>query len=422
MKILVIGSGGREHALVWKLRSSRHATKIWCAPGNAGIATIAECIPIDVSDTASLARFAKEQQINLTVVGPEAPLALGIVNLFRNEGLKIFGPTQEAAVLETSKAFTKEFCRRHAIPQADYAIFSDRMRARLYIRSKKLPIVIKADGLAQGKGVVVARTWDEAVQGLEQLHSAGLGKCIVIEDYLEGVEASFMAVCDGLHVVPLAGAKDHKRAFDGDLGPNTGGMGAFSPHPLIDEKMSQTILEEIIFPAIHGMNSEGRPFTGILYAGLMIQKGRIKLLEFNVRLGDPEAQVILTRLQTDLVELFEGALNGNLSTFNPQWDPRSALCVVMASGGYPDNYRKGEIIHGLKGLRAHEDLHIFHSGTRLENGQWLTGTGRVLGITALGKDLDEARRRTYEMVSQIEWEGCFYRKDIGRGYGGTIIL
>lgn len=408
MNLLVIGSGGREHALVWKLAASPQVKKIYCAPGNAGIATQAECVDIEAADVARLLGFAKENRIDLTIVGPEAALAAGVVDTFKKEHLPIFGPTLEAAKLETSKIYTKEFCDRYKIPQAGYKTFTNREEAQAHAKNHSYPLVVKADGLAQGKGVTVCQNKAEALQAIQSLDK------IVIEDFLKGEEASFIAVVDGNHILPLASAKDYKCQLDGDRGPNTGGMGAYSPSPLITRAIYEKIMETIMIPAVRAMVTEGFPFVGFLYAGLMIAKGEPKLLEFNVRLGDPEAQAILPRLRTDLVEIFQKALDGRLNEVELSWETNAACCVVMASQGYPGTYEKGMPVQGLKEAAELPNTLVFHAGTRPQNGQVVTSGGRVLGVTALGKNVAEASQKAYTAAEKISWKGSFYRKDIGR--------
>lgn len=418
MNILVIGSGGREHALVWKLAQSKKIKKIFCAPGNAGIQAQAECVPIRATETQKLVSFALEQKIDWTVVGPEAPLAEGIVDTFKKNRLRIFGPTQAAAQLESSKIYTKEFCTRYQIPQANYKVFAKVSEAKAHVQNQPYPLVIKADGLAEGKGVVVCQNREEAIAALNSFmvekKFGEAGQKIVIEEFLEGEEASFIAVVDGNHILPLASSKDHKRLGEGNLGPNTGGMGAYSPSPLMTAAVYEKTMEKIMIPAVRGMVTEGFPFVGFLYAGLMIVKGEPKLLEFNVRLGDPEAQVILPRLKTDLVEILEMALQGRLNEVTPSWETRVAACIVMASQGYPGEYQRGFPIQGLADAASLSDVLVFHAGTRGEKEKVVTHGGRVLGVTALGDDLTAARARAYEAVAKISWQGCCYRKDIGR--------
>ena len=414
----MVGSGGREHALVWKLSQSPKKPRVYCAPGNAGIANQARLVPIAATDVEGLLKFALSEEIDLTLVGSEAPLALGIVDTFKKNHLKIFGPQKEAARLESSKVFAKEFCLRHEIPQAGYAIFDNLEEAKKQVGASAFPLVIKADGLAAGKGVVVAQNKMEALGALEEMlvknRFGSAGRKVVVEEFLQGEEASFIAVCDGNHVLPLASAKDHKRLLEGNLGPNTGGMGAFSPSPLVTSDVYEKVMETIMLPAVQGMVTDGIPFVGFLYAGLMICGGEPKLLEFNVRLGDPEAQAILFRLKTDLIDVVEAALAGRLNETHLSWETKASACIVMASKGYPEKSESGFAIEGLEGVMDIKDLFVFHSGTALKDHRLVTAGGRVLGVTALGKDLPVALDLAYEGVLKISWPGCQYRKDIGR--------
>lgn len=418
MKILVTGSGGREHALIWKLKQSARVEEIWCAPGNAGISRDASCVSIPADDIPGLVGFAREKDIDITVVGPEVPLVAGIVDAFKRANLKIFGPTKEAAVLEGSKAFMKEFCRRYDIPTAASKTFSDAESAKKYLNEQSLPVVIKADGLAAGKGVSICRTYEEACAAVDAamvLRRFGdAGRFIVVEDYLEGEEASFIAVCDGNHILPLAGSQDHKAVFDGDTGPNTGGMGAISPAAVLSPQLTAQVMERIMIPACRGMVTEGMPFVGVLYAGLMIKDGEPKVLEFNVRFGDPETQALIVRLKSDLVDVIEAAISGTLNKVHLVWDPRPSVCVVMVSGGYPGEYEKGHVISGLVEACELSDIFVFHAGTKKDNGTVLTDGGRVLGVTALGSDMPSAISKAYEAVGKIRWDGVHFRRDIGR--------
>ena len=411
MKILVIGNGGREHALAWKLARSARVSRVYVAPGNAGTALDEGCVNVDISAIPDLIEFAKNESIALTVVGPEAPLAAGVVNEFRAEGLKIFGPTKAAAQLESSKAFAKSFMMRHGIPTAAYGEFEDRESAHAYVEAQGAPIVIKADGLAAGKGVVVAMSTEEAHAAIDYLLSDG-GR-LVIEEYLEGEEASFIVMVDGKNVLPFVTSPDHKRLLDGDMGPNTGGMGAYSPAQIITPSIHARVMREIIQPVVRGMAQEGTIFTGFLYAGLMIDKdGNPKTLEFNCRMGDPETQPIMMRLKTDLSLLIEHGINGTLDRIEAEWDRRSALGVVIAAQGYPESPRRGDPISGLP--RNEEDFHVFHAGTKLdENRQVVTAGGRVLCVTALGDSVKIAQRRAYQVAEGISFEGCQMRRDIG---------
>jgi phosphoribosylamine--glycine ligase len=416
MKLLVIGSGGREHAIAWKLAQSPKVQKVFVAPGNGGTATESGLENLPVSDFSQLISFCKKEQIHLTVVGPEAPLAAGVVDAFQQAGLKIFGPVKAAAQLEASKDFAKKFMARHGLPTARYATFSDAAQARAYVEKEGAPIVIKADGLAAGKGVVVAMTVAEAKAAIDLMllenKLGDAGARVVIEEFLDGEEASFIVMADGAHTLPLATSQDHKRLRDGDQGPNTGGMGAYSPAPVVTPKLHARVMREIIQPAIAGMAKDGTPYTGFLYAGLMIDKaGNPKTLEFNCRLGDPETQPILMRLKSDLVQLIEHALEGTLDKAAADWDRRTALGVVLAAGGYPDEPRKGDAITGLG--KAAEDCRVFHAGTKLEGKRVLTNGGRVLCVTALGDSLKMARARAYEVADGIKFEGLQYRRDIG---------
>jgi phosphoribosylamine--glycine ligase len=416
MKLLVIGSGGREHALAWKLAQSPRVQKVFVAPGNGGTATEIGLENIEITSVPELIGFAKKEQIHLTVVGPEAPLAAGIVDAFQGAGLKIFGPSRAAAQLEASKDFAKQFMQRHGLPTAKHATFAAAAEAKAYVEKQGAPIVIKADGLAAGKGVVVAATVAEAKAAIDMMlvqnKLGDAGARVVIEEFLEGEEASFIVMADGAHALPLATSQDHKRLKDGDQGPNTGGMGAYSPAPVVTPQLHARVMREIIQPAIAGMARDGTPYSGFLYAGLMIDKaGNPKTVEFNCRLGDPEAQPILLRLKSDLLALVEHALEGTLDRAAADWDRRSALGVVLAAGGYPDEPRKGDEIHGLP--RATEDCRLFHAGTKLENKRCVTNGGRVLCVTALGDSLKMARARAYAAVESIRFEGMQFRKDIG---------
>jgi len=415
MKVLVIGSGGREHALAWKLAQSAKISDIIIAPGNAGTAKENKCrnVPIKADDIQALLHLAQTENVALTVVGPEVPLVAGIVDLFTAHGLRIFGPTKSAAQLEGSKAFAKAFLIRHNIPTAHYAVFNELNSALDYVRTHGAPIVIKADGLAAGKGVVVAMTLNEAEEALHAMLSVSSSSQVVIEDYLSGEEASFIIISDGKTALPLATSQDHKRVGEGDTGANTGGMGAYSPAPVVTPEVHNRIMQSIIQPTLSGMAADGIPFTGFLYAGLMIDDtGLPKVIEFNVRLGDPETQPILMRLQSDLVELIEAALDGKLNTIEAQWNPQPALGVVMAAKPYPQTPITGELILGLDNLP--EIAKVFHAGTAFnENNQIISAGGRVLCVTALGEDIAQAQHNAYTGVSAIDWPHAFYRKDIG---------
>ncbi|HKJ77024.1 MAG TPA: phosphoribosylamine--glycine ligase, partial [Gammaproteobacteria bacterium] len=419
MKVLVIGGGGREHALAWKAAQSAEVETVLVAPGNAGTAREPklENVAADPADVAAMVALARERGVDLTIVGPEAPLVAGVVDAFAEAGLACFGPTAAAAQLEGSKAFSKAFLARHGIPTAAYGEFTDPDEAAAYIRERGAPIVVKADGLAAGKGVVVARETAEAEQAVRDMLAGNAfgeaGSRVVVEEYLTGEEASFICMVDGEHVLPLASSQDHKPAYDGDAGPNTGGMGAYSPAPVVTEALHARILEEVIRPTVRGMAADGHPYTGFLYAGLMIDgDGNPRVLEYNCRFGDPETQPILMRLRSDLVALCRAGVEGRLDGIEAEWDPRAALGVVMAAGGYPGGNRKGDPIAGLEGLDS-EDLKVFHAGTREEDGQVVTAGGRVLCVTALGGSVAAARDRAYEGVGAIRWEGVHYRTDIG---------
>lgn len=419
MKVLIIGNGGREHALAWKVVQSPSVSKVFVAPGNAGttLEKNLENINIKATDIDGLLAFAQKEGIALTIVGPEAPLVIGIVDRFRLAGLKIFGPTQAAAQLEGSKAFTKDFLARHHIPTAEYQNFTEIEPALAYLRKKGAPIVVKADGLAAGKGVIVAMTLKEAENAVHDMLSGNVfgeaGHRVVIEEFLDGEEASFIVMVDGKNVEPMATSQDHKRVGDGDTGLNTGGMGAYSPAPIVTNEVFKRVMEQVIYPTVNGMAAEGNTYTGFLYAGLMIDKqGNPKVIEFNCRFGDPETQPIMMRLQSDLVELCLAAIDGKLDMISSQWDERPSLGIVLAAGGYPGDYKTHDEITGLPTQEA-TDCKVFHAGTILENGKIYTNGGRVLCVTALGKTVSEAQTYAYKQAKSIHWDGCFYRHDIG---------
>ena len=415
MKLLVIGSGGREHALAWRLAQNAKVSRVYAAPGNAGTAREEGLVNVTLTSIAALIEFAKHEAIGMTIVGPEAPLAAGIVDQFQAAGLKIFGPSKASAQLESSKDFAKQFMVRHKIPTSKYASFTDGDAARAYVRVQGAPIVVKADGLAAGKGVVVAMTIDEALAAIDLMLGTAANRVegrVVIEEFMQGEEASFICLCDGKNALPFASSQDHKRIFDGDQGPNTGGMGAYSPAPVVTPDVHARAMREIIYPTLRGMASEGAPFVGFLYAGLMIDaEGRPRVVEFNARLGDPETQPILMRLKTDLLFLFEAALAGKLDTIEAEWDRRAALGVVMAAANYPDTPRGGDVITGI--ARASEDAKVFHAGTAVREGNTVTNGGRVLCVTALGDTVKIAQKRAYEMLQPIQFEGAQFRRDIG---------
>ncbi|MFB1011227.1 MAG: phosphoribosylamine--glycine ligase [Thiopseudomonas sp.] len=421
MKILIIGNGGREHALAWKIAQDPRVTNVFVAPGNAGTATEAKCenLNIGVLELDKLADFAEHNQIALTIVGPEAPLVAGVVDAFRARSLPIYGPTQAAAQLEGSKAFTKDFLARHKIPTAGYANFTEVEPALAYVRERGAPIVVKADGLAAGKGVIVAMTLQEAEDAITDMLAGNAfgdaGSRVVIEDFLDGEEASFIVMVDhNGNVLPMATSQDHKRVGDGDTGPNTGGMGAYSPAPVVTDAVYQRVLDQIIYPTVRGMAAEGNVYTGFLYAGLMIDKaGNPQIIEYNCRFGDPETQPIMVRLESSLLLLLEAAMAGALDKIEALWDPRPSLGVVLASGGYPaDDYLKGQVISGLDDA-AQLDGKVFQAGTSLQDGQIINSGGRVLCATALGDSVAEAQANAYKLAEKISWNGCFYRKDIG---------
>ena len=412
MNILILGSGGREHALAWKIAASPLVDQLYCAPGNAGIARDAQCVALDLADHSAIIAFCREHAIELVVVGPEGPLVAGIVDDLEHAGIKAFGPTRAAARLEGSKGFTKDLCREHRIPTADYRRFTSAADAKQYVRSRGAPIVVKADGLAAGKGVVVAQTVAEAESAIDAtLGEAGAG--LVIEQFLTGEEASFFVLCDGSVALPLASAQDHKRAFDGDEGPNTGGMGAYSPAPVMTPELSQRALDEIVLPTIRAMHDLGCPYRGVLYAGLMITADGPKLIEYNARFGDPECQVLMLRLMSDLVPALVAACDGMLKTFDLRWLPEAALTVVMAARGYPGDYAKGSIISGLEQAEKVDGVEIFHAGTRRERANVVANGGRVLNVSALGNSVSEARTRAYAAIDRIRWPEGFCRRDIG---------
>ena len=419
MKLLVIGSGGREHALAWKLARSPRVTRVCVAPGNAGTAMESgvENVPIAADDVAGLLAFAQREAIDLTVVGPEGPLVAGVVDAFAAAGRRCFGPSQAAAQLEGSKAYAKEFLRRHAIPTAAYATFDDLAAALAHVRQRPLPMVIKADGLAAGKGVVIAHQREQAEAALSAMLGEGAfgsaGARVVVEDFLVGEEASFIVMVDGGHILPLATSQDHKARDDGDLGPNTGGMGAYSPAPVVTPDIHARIMTQVIEPTVAALSADGTPYTGFLYAGVMIDvNGAPRVLEFNCRLGDPETQPILMRLRSDLVDLIEAALDGRLDQVHVDWDPRPALGVVLAAGGYPGEYAKGTPIPALP-VAEPPDSKVFHAGTALQDGRVVTAGGRVLCVTALGDSVAQAQRLAYRVVEQVAWAGALYRRDIG---------
>jgi phosphoribosylamine--glycine ligase len=417
MNVLVVGSGGREHALVWKISQSARVKKIYCAPGNAGIKRMAECVDLAVTDIDALLEFARQEKIDLTIVGPESSLAAGIVDRFEEEGLRIFGPRKNAAFLEGSKVFAKEFMEKYAIPTASFKVFADIKKARKYIDQIGAPLVIKADGLAAGKGVIVAGTLKEAKDAVDLIMKdkafGDAGNKVIVEACLQGEEASFIAFTDGKTVLPLPTSQDHKAIFDGDKGPNTGGMGAYSPAPVVTEAIADFVMNKVMLPTIAGMAAEGRPFKGMLYAGLMIAGDKVNVLEFNCRFGDPEAQPLLMRLKSDVVDIFEAVIDGCLDAVEIKIDPRPTVCVVMSSGGYPGSYKTGMVINGLARAAKVTGVQVFHAGTAIKNKRTVTAGGRVLGVTAVGKTLAKAIEQAYKAVDCIQWTGCYCRRDIG---------
>ena len=417
-KVLVVGSGGREHALCWKLAQSPKVSQVFCAPGNAGIGMHAECVDIAASDVEALAEFAKKESVYLTVVGPEDPLARGIVDHFKAEGLRIFGPSRDAAAIEASKVFTKELLSKAGIPTGFFKVFTDADEAMAYIEEVGTPVAVKAEGLAAGKGVILAHNLDEARQAvdliLKERAFGDAGNRLIVEEFLEGEEASFMAITDGRTVLPLATSQDHKAVFDGDKGPNTGGMGAYSPAPVVGPALFSEIMDSIIIPTVQAMEKDGRPYSGVLYGGLMIRDGRPLVLEYNCRFGDPECQPIMMRMKSDLFEVIDAAVDGRLDEIEIKWDDRAAVCVELASGGYPGSYEKGKRLYGLEDVEEMDDVMVFHAGTAREGDHFVTAGGRVLGVTALGATISEAIDRAYEAVSKISFDGMHYRHDIGR--------
>lgn len=416
MNVLVIGGGGREHAFVWKISQSPLVNKIFCAPGNAGIAQLAECLPIDPADVEALLAAANERKIDLTVVGPEAPLVAGVVDAFEKAGHRVFGPRKVAALLEGSKVFAKNFMARYGIPTADFKVFEEAGEAREYIANHVDACVVKADGLAAGKGVIVAGSKEEALAAVQQIMVdkafGSAGDKIIIEELLEGEEVSILAFTDGNTIVPMVSSQDHKRVYEGDKGPNTGGMGAYSPAPVYTEDIHEIVVRDILKPVVSGMSAEGVRYQGVIYAGLMLTEQGPKVLEFNVRFGDPETQPVLFRLETDLVEIMEAVVEGRLHEVDISWSEQSSVCVVLASGGYPGYYEKGKTIHGLD-VPPEEDVFVFHAGTAIEEGKIVTSGGRVLGVTARGGSVKDALEKAYGCIKDINFDHMYYRRDIG---------
>ena len=416
MNILLLGSGGREHALAWKIAASPLLTKLWCAPGNAGIANEAECVALDVADHAAVIEFCRRNAVDFVVVGPDAPIAAGMIDDLNAAGFKAFGPTKAAGQLESSKNFTKALCRANNIPTAAYEHFTDAEAAKAYIRRQGAPIVVKADGLAAGKGVVVATTEAEALAAVDMMFGGGFGGAgaeVVVEEFMEGEEASFFALCDGEHALPLATAQDHKRAFDGDNGPNTGGMGAYSPAPVMTDAMNARVMNEMIIPTLRAMKAMGTPYKGVLFAGIMITKDGPKLVEYNARFGDPETQVLMLRMMSDVLPALIACADGQLKNFSLRWFDDVALTVIMATKGYPGDYGKGSVITGLDEAAKIDGVEIFHAGTAAKDGKLIANGGRVLNVCASGKTVSEARQRAYQAVDLIKWPEGFCRRDIG---------
>ena len=418
MKILIVGSGGREHAIAWKVSQSPKAEKIYCAPGNAGIEEYAECVPIGAMEFEKLAAFAKEKEIDLTVVGMDDPLVGGIVDVFEKEGLRVFGPRKNAAVLVGSKAFSKDLMKKYGIPTAAYENFDDPDKALAYLETAEFPIVLKADGLALGKGVLICNTLEEAKDGVREImldkHFGAAGNRMVIEEFMTGREVSVLSFVDGKTIKCMTSAQDHKRALDGDQGLNTGGMGTFSPSPFYTPEIDEFCQKHIYQPTVDAMAAEGRPFKGVIFFGLMLTEKGPRVLEYNARFGDPEAQVVLPRMKNDIVDVFEACIDGTLDQIDLQFEDNAAVCVVLASGGYPVSYEKGFPIEGLENLKGRDGVYVFHAGTRKENGRFVTNGGRVLGVTATGPDLKAARANAYEAVKQVTFEKAYCRSDIGK--------
>lgn len=417
MKVLVVGSGGREHAIIWKLSQNKNIDKIYCAPGNAGIGELAELVPIGAMELDKLKDFALNEKIDFTVIGMDDPLVAGIVDVFEDAGLRVFGPRMNAAIIEGSKAFSKELMKKYNIPTAGYETFEDYDKAVEYVKNGDLPIVLKADGLALGKGVLICNTMDEAVDGLKEImvdkKFGDSGNKVVVEEFLTGPEVSVLSFCDGNTIVPMVSAQDHKRAYDNDEGLNTGGMGTFSPSRVYTEDIANVCMETIFKPTVAGLNSEGRTFKGIIFFGLMLTEKGPRVIEYNARFGDPETQVVLPRLKTDLLEIFEACVDGTLDKINVEWEDNACACVVMASGGYPVSYERGYEIKGLEEAKKTENIYVYHAGTAKKAGKYVTNGGRVLGVTGVGENLDEAIKTAYQGVKLINFDKAHYRTDIG---------
>lgn len=417
MNVLVVGSGGREHAIIWKLAQSSRVSKIYCAPGNGGISELAECIPINVNNTAGIVEAAKQIEADLVVVAPDNPLADGMVNVLEDAGIRAFGPRREAALIEASKVFSKNLMKKYGIPTGNYMVFDDSRQAKLYLKDARYPVVVKADGLALGKGVLICDNPDEADEAvtniMEKRQFGDSGSKVVIEEFLRGPEVSILSFTDGKTIVPMLSSQDHKRALDGDQGLNTGGMGTFAPSPVYTSEIEKICMEKIYLPTIEALNSEGRTFKGVLYFGLILTEDGPKVLEYNARFGDPETQVLLPLLKNDLIDIFDAVIDGRLHDIKIEWKDDACVCVIMASGGYPGEYRKGFRITGMDEALKDPDVVIFHAGTRKTDGQFYTDGGRVIGVTACGMNMEKARERAYNAVSKINFDGAHYRKDIG---------
>lgn len=417
MKVLVVGCGGREHAIIWKLSQSKKVNKLYCAPGNGGISELAECVDIPATEINRLADWAKNNKIDLTIIGMDDPLMLGIVDVFEEKGLRVFGPKKNAAILEGSKVFAKDLMKKYNIPTAGYKMFDDWKKAKEYLKNSKFPIVLKADGLALGKGVLICNNLEEALLGVDEImvdkKFGDAGNKIVIEEFISGPEVSVLSFCDGENLIPMVSAQDHKRALDNDQGLNTGGMGTFSPSKLYTKNLEKECYESLFIPTLKAMKNEGRPFTGIIFFGLMLTDEGPKVLEYNARFGDPEAQVVLTRLKTDLIDVFEAAIDKRLNEIKLEWEDSSTVCVVLASGGYPLDYKKGYEITGLEEFKENDDIVVFHAGTIKKGKKYYTNGGRVLGVTGIGKNIDDARNNAYMAVSNINFTDKQYRTDIG---------
>ncbi len=424
MKVLIIGSGGREHAIAYKVTQSSQVEKLYCAPGNAGIAQCAECVDIPVNDFEGLADFAVKKEIDLTIVGPDDPLVGGVVDVFEERGLRVFGPRKNAAIIEGSKAFSKDLMKKYAIPSAAYETFDCSADAIEYLKTSKFPIVLKADGLALGKGVLICNNYEEAVSGVKQIMEdkqfGSAGDRLVVEEFMKGREVSVLAFCDGITIKPMTSAQDHKRAKDGDQGLNTGGMGTFSPSPFYTKEIDEFCIKNIYQPTMDAMKAEGRDFTGILFVGLMLTSDGPKVLEYNARFGDPETQVVLPRMKNDIIEVFEACIDGKLDEINLVFEDNAAVCVVLASDGYPEHYEKGYAITGLEAFRGKEDYFVFHAGTKNSGENIVTNGGRVLGVTATGTDLVEARKKAYEATTWVGFTNKYMRNDIGKAIDEVI--